>query len=30
MHAPDPVNLVCDAPGLGGAAEITDHNAGST
>jgi hypothetical protein len=26
IHSPDRVDLICDAFGLGGAAEIADHN----
>jgi hypothetical protein len=28
IHAPDCIDLICDAPGLRGAAEVADHNTG--
>jgi hypothetical protein len=30
IHAPDCVDLVCDASGFRGAGEIADHNPGGT
>jgi hypothetical protein len=30
IHPPDCVDLICDAPGLRGAAEVADHDPGGT